>query len=74
MSFDEIIDFTYNWITIFGGFLDMLMLPLKDIVGPLGWVLPDRFANLTLFGLMFGAGFVFACAIILIKWFLDIIN
>lgn len=74
MSFDEIIKFTYDWVTVFGGFLEMLMSPLSDIARSFGVNLPDAISNLTLFGLLFSGGFLFIVAYTLVKWTIGIVG
>lgn len=74
MSIGEIINFTYDWVTIFGGFLEMLMKPLSEIVEPIGITLPDMLTNATLFGVLFQSGFVIIVALILIKFIIGIVT
>lgn len=74
MTFDEIINFTYDWISVFAGFSEKMMVPIQDIANEINLTLPEFIGKHTLFGIMFGAGFTIIVAITLVKWCIDVID
>ena len=74
MTFNEMIGFLNQWMSTFGSFIDILFTRIGDLTGSVGQtILPQFIQDLTLFGVIFGAGFTIFIGYTLVKWVTDLI-